>query len=56
MQIITHMMIMQLKYPTHAYTFYKHIFGFIAFNLVPIENVSSTLFDFEDQAYSTEAD
>ena len=51
------MMIMQLKYPRETAVFYKHIFEFITFDLIPTEDLYDAIFEFlNDSPFSNESD
>ena len=44
LQIITHMMVMQLNYPRETAIFYALIFEFISFDLIPANEINAEIF------------
>ena len=56
LQIITHMMVMQLNYPRETAIFYALIFEFISFDMIPAQEIYAEIFRFiNDSPFSDEA-
>ena len=56
MSIITHLMMMQLKFPACAMLFYGSVFEYVTFDLIPTDDFYDKVFDFENkEPYSDEA-
>ena len=46
MSIITHLMMMQLKFPACAMLFYGSVFEYVTFDLIPTDDFYDKVFDF----------
>lgn len=57
LQLITHLMIMQLNYPIEAAAFYAGLFELVTFDLLPMDDIYGELFEFpRDKPYSAQAE
>ena len=56
MAIISHLMIMQLRYPAAAIIFYAVILEYVTFDVIPTDESYIDLFGFENKPFSDEAD
>ena len=55
MNIITHLHIMQLNYPASISIFFGTIFGFVTFDILPVDNIYGAIFDFDSEPYTETA-
>ena len=53
---VTHLMMMQLKYPATIALFFSKVFEFVTFDIIPTELFLPYIFDLPEGAYSDEAD
>ena len=56
LQLITHLMMMQLNYPASSALFFGQIFEYVTFDLVPTDEIYGEVFDFDSEPYSNEAE
>ena len=53
---VTHLMMMQLKYPATIALFFSKVLEFVTFDIIPTELFYPYIFEFPEGAYSDEAD
>ena len=57
LSLITHFMMMQLRYPAGVSVFYSSIFEYVVFDFIPTDNLYESIFDFENkEPYSEQAE
>ena len=56
MSLITHMMMMQLRFSGVVLTFFSGVFEYATYDIVPTEEIYSELFKWDNEAFSEEAE
>ena len=52
MSLVTHMMMMQLNFSAVTNTFFSKLFEYVTYDIVPTEQIYSTLFNWENNAFT----
>ena len=52
LQLITHLMMMQLNYPASSGLFFEQIFTYVTFDFIPTDEIYGEMFAFESNSYS----
>ena len=53
---MTHLMMMQLNYPSTSVAFFNILFGFVTFDPIPTDGIYGPLFGFNSEAFSKQTD